>query len=192
MKKYFTNIKDAIVTTSIGFSITFRHLFTRSITLQYPEEKWDLPERSRMRLFMDWDDCIGCLKCARACPVDCIHITTNRVPKDFDGLAPTSNGTPRRLFVEQFDIDMSECMYCALCVYPCPESCIYMTREYEFSVLDREELIYDFVTAPEELAQDVHAAIEVEQKAKQEKLRKKREAQAKKKQEEESSKGEEE
>jgi hypothetical protein len=67
-----------------------------------------------------------------------------------------------------------------------------MTREYEFSVLDREELIYDFVTAPEDLTQKVHVAIEEEQKAKQEKLRKKREAQAKKKREEESSKDEEE
>jgi len=187
--QYFKNIKDAVVTTGIGFGVTFRHLFTRSITLQYPAEKWDLPERSRMRLHMDWDDCIGCFKCARACPVDCIHITTTKVPRDFD-LGETSSGTPKRLLVEQFDIDMSECMYCALCVSPCPEECLYMTREYEFSVYDRDELVYDFAHMPDGLKEKAYAAIQAENKAKAEAARKKREARAKKESEQTDIKGE--
>ncbi|HKJ66692.1 MAG TPA: NADH-quinone oxidoreductase subunit I [bacterium] len=171
--QYFRNIKDAVITTGIGFGVTFRHLFTRSVTLQYPTERWELPERSRMQLYMDWDDCIGCFKCARACPVDCIHITTTKVPRDFD-LGETSGGTPKRLLVEQFDIDMSECMYCALCVYPCPEDCIYMIGEYEFSVYDRGDLIYDFAPVPEDLRQKAYAAIEEEKKAKARAREKKR------------------
>ncbi len=133
-----------------------------------------------MRLHMDWEDCIGCFKCARACPVDCIHITTTKVPKDFD-LGETKNGTPKRLLVEQFDIDMSECMYCALCVYPCPEDCIYMTQEYEFSTYDRDDLIYDFAPVPEQLKQDAHAAIEEEKKRKAEARAKKKRERARKK-----------
>lgn len=187
--QYFKNIKDAVVTTGVGFGVTFKHLFTRSITLQYPTEKWDLPERSRMRLHMDWQDCIGCFKCARACPVDCIHITTTKVPKDFD-LGETSNGSQKRLLVEQFDIDMSECMYCALCVSPCPEECLYMTREYEFSVYDRNELVYDFVRMPAGLKEKAYAAIQAENKAKAEAARKKREARAKKESEQTNIKGE--
>jgi len=187
--QYFKNIKDAVVTTGVGFGVTFRHLFTRSITLQYPTEKWDLPERSRMRLHMDWEDCIGCFKCARACPVDCIYITTTKVPKDFD-LGETANGTPKRLLVEQFDIDMSECMYCALCVSPCPEECLYMTREYEFSVYDREELIYDFVTMPEGLTEEAYVAIQEEKRAKAEAARKKKEARAEKESKQTDTKGE--
>ena len=179
MKKYFRNIKDAIVTTAIGLKVTFRHLFTKSVTVQYPSERWELPERSRMRLYMDWDDCIGCLKCARACPVDCIYITTKKVPKGFEELGKTSNGTPKRLFVEQFDIDMSECMYCSLCVDPCPEDCIYMTREYEFSVYEREELVYDFVTASEGLKESVYEAMEEEEQARREALKRKEAAKAK-------------
>lgn len=187
--QYFKNIKDAVVTTGVGFGVTFRHLFTRSVTLQYPTEKWDLPERSRMRLQMDWEDCIGCFKCARACPVDCIYITTTKVPKDFD-LGETASGTPKRLLVEQFDIDMSECMYCALCVDPCPEDCLYMTREYEFSVYDREELVYDFVTMPDGLKENAYAAIQEEKKAKAEAARKKKEARAKKESKQTDTKGE--
>lgn len=187
--QYFKNIKDAVVTTGVGFGVTFKHLFTRSITLQYPSEKWDLPERSRMRLHMDWQDCIGCFKCARACPVDCIHITTTKVPKDFD-LGETSNGSPKRLLVEQFDIDMSECMYCALCVPPCPEECLYMTREYEFSVYDRNELVYDFVRMPAGLKEKAYTAIQAEKKVKAEAARKKREAKAEKESEQTNIKGE--
>lgn len=180
MIKYFTNIKEAVVTNTIGFGVTFRHLFTKSVTLQYPDEKWNLPERSRMRLQMDWQDCIGCLKCARACPVDCIHIETAKVPRDFDELGKTKNGTQKRLLVEQFDIDMSECMYCSLCVDPCPEECLYMTREYEFSVYDRDELIYDFAPVPEQLKANAYEAIEEEKRVKEEQRRKKIEAAARK------------
>ena len=46
---------------------------------------------------------------------------------------------------------MSECCYCNLCTYPCPEECIFMTGgpnakkhpiDYEFSEPDRSDLIY--------------------------------------------------
>ena len=65
----------------------------------------------------------------------------------------TSNGTRKALVVTRFDIDMSECCYCNLCTYPCPEECIYMTGgpnakkhpiDYEFSEPDRSDLIYRF------------------------------------------------
>jgi len=180
MIKYFTNIKEAIVSNAIGFGVTFRHLFKPSVTLQYPDEKWNLPERSRMRLHMDWEDCIGCQKCARACPVDCIHMTVTKVPRDFDELGKTKNDTQKRLLVEDFYIDLSECMYCSLCVYPCPEDCLYMTREYEFSVYERDDLIADFAPVPEQLMKNAYEAIEEEQRQKEEARRKKKEAAAKK------------
>ena len=57
------------------------------------------------------------------------------------------------MVVTRFGIDMTECCYCNLCVYPCPEECIYMTGgpnaekhdiDYEFSEYDRNDLIYRF------------------------------------------------
>ena len=65
----------------------------------------------------------------------------------------TSNGTNKVQVVTRFDIDMTECCYCNLCTYPCPEECIYMTGgpnskkhpiDYEFSEHDRSDLIYRF------------------------------------------------
>ena len=82
MKQYFKDIYESIVTVFKGMVITFRHLFTKSCTLQYPDEKWTLPELSRMRLFNKIEDCIGCGQCVRACPVDCIYMTTEKRTKE--------------------------------------------------------------------------------------------------------------
>ena len=54
---------------------------------------------------------------------------------------------------------MAECMYCNLCVYPCPEECIYMVGgpnaekheiDYEFSQYKRDGMIFEFVDATDE------------------------------------------
>ena len=173
MKRYFTDIYESVSSILGGMSITLLHLFKArndNVTLQYPEEKWPRPERNigfdhssynviRSRLHVDMDDCIGCLKCERACPVDCIKIETEKAPargedlKEIKHKGVTSNGTRKALVVTRFDIDMSECCYCNLCTYPCPEECIFMTGgpnakkhpiDYEFSEPDRSDLIYRF------------------------------------------------
>jgi len=153
MSGYFKNIFDGIVTVLIGMKVTWRHLFTRAVTIQYPDVKLKLPERARNRLYVNMDDCIGCDQCALACPVDCITIETVKSTPDVD-LGLTSMGTKKRLYVTRFDIDIAKCCYCALCVYPCPTDCIKMTDVYEFSEYERRNLIYTFaVMSPEEIDQ---------------------------------------
>ena len=173
MKRYFTDIWETLTTILGGMGITLVHLIRArndNVTLQYPEERWPRPERNigfehsnynviRSRLHVDMDDCIGCLKCERACPVDCIKIETEKAPsrgediKDIHHIGITANGTRKALVVTRFDIDMTECCYCNLCTYPCPEECIFMTGgpnakkhpiDYEFSEPDRSDLIYRF------------------------------------------------
>ena len=145
MGRYFKNIWEGVFTVLIGMKITWRHLFTPAVTIQYPDVKLKLPERARNRLYVNIDDCIGCDQCSMACPVDCITIKTLKSTPDVD-LGLTSVGTKKRLYVPQFDIDIAKCCYCALCVYPCPTECIKMTDVYEFSEYDRGNLIYNFAT----------------------------------------------
>lgn len=153
MKEYFNNIFTALFTILVGMRVTFRHLFTPSVTIQYPDVKPPLPERERNRLYVNMDDCIGCDQCARACPVNCIEIeTVKSVPGE--DLGKTSNGKKKALWVTKFTIDFAKCCYCQLCVFPCPTECIYMTDVYEFSEYDRNNLIYNFSTlTPEERRQ---------------------------------------
>ncbi|MDX1699307.1 MAG: NADH-quinone oxidoreductase subunit I [Melioribacteraceae bacterium] len=145
MKQYLKNTYDAIYTVLVGMKITFRHLFFPSVTIQYPEVKPVMPERARNRLYVNMDDCIGCDQCSRACPVNCIEIETIKAtPDDSPGL--TSQGKKKALWVTKFDIDIAKCCFCSLCVYPCPTECIEMTKVYEYSEFERDDLIYNFVT----------------------------------------------
>ena len=143
MKKYLKNTWEALWTIFIGMKITFKHLFVPAVTIQYPDEHRPIPDRARNRLYVNIDDCIGCMQCQRACPVQCINIeTVKAVPGDEPG--NTSLGTKKALWVTRFEIDFAKCMYCQLCVFPCPTECIYMTEVFEFSEDKREELVYNF------------------------------------------------
>ncbi len=146
MKSYFKNIYQTLSSIMAGMKITFSHIPQKSVTIQYPEQRLQLPERERNRIFVNMDDCIGCDQCAKACPVSCIEIETFKaVPGDIVGkTGVTSNGKKKALFVPKFTIDFAKCCFCQLCVFPCPTDCIYMTDVFEYSVFKRDGLIYEF------------------------------------------------
>ena len=178
MSEYINNIIYGVNSFVTGLKVTWNHFMNKKdlvATLQYPHEKWPIPERNigfdhseynliRSRLHVDIDDCIACMQCEKACPVDCIKIDFIKPPKDsgFD-CGITSNDTQKKMIVSRFTIDMSECMYCNLCVFPCPEECIYMVGgpnaekheiNYEFSQYKRDGLIFEFADATDDMIRD--------------------------------------
>ncbi|MDI6401968.1 NADH-quinone oxidoreductase subunit I [Balneolaceae bacterium ANBcel3] len=182
MVKLLNNTYTTFKTIFNGMGITFRHLFKRSVTVQYPEVRDVLPERVRLKLHVNIDDCIGCRLCERACPVECITIGTIKSTDD-DDLGETSTGHKKRLWVNQFDIDMAKCCYCELCVHPCPTDCITMVEDYEYSVYDRQDLLFGFSDmTPEQVneAEEKLAKEALEKKKKKEaaKLAKKKKAES--------------
>ena len=195
MSEYFLEIVNGVKTFLTGMKMTLKHYSNKEdlvATLQYPHEKWPIPERDigfenseynliRSRLHVDIDDCIGCLQCERVCPVDCIKIDTIKPPKGQSvEFGMTSNDTEKKMLVTRFTIDMAECMYCNLCAYPCPEECIYMVGgpneqkheiDYEFSKYERDGLQYEFAFPTEAQILEVGGEKYLEvQKAKVEKF----------------------
>jgi len=100
---------------------------TGALTMQYPEEKWPMPEgyRGAPVLVMDQDGrekCVSCQLCEFVCPPRAIRITPGSIP----GSDPFANVEKRP---REFDIDMLRCIYCGMCEEVCPEEAIFLRKE---------------------------------------------------------------
>lgn len=221
MDKYIRNIYKGVYTVLVGMRITIRQFFEPNVTHQYPyqhdfEKKQnvrEIPKGYRGQLYNRIEDCIGCKKCELICPVDCITITGDKLPKGeqlwdsmnvvhlkdgreiigiiegddkkimsedamtltnittrlgpqevIDRLEPSEDDNrtqtinvdevsrvvtrnPVVFYLDQFDIDMSICMYCGLCTEVCPTQCLVMKDSLdgiEYSSFDRTDLIFNF------------------------------------------------
>ena len=106
---WFRNIYEAVTSTAKGLWITFRYAWdVKPVTIEYPEVREVLPENSRSRLFNDAENCISCLQCAAACPVDCIYIASIKRPKEEQSRTTNGSDTPIRLRLTQYNINTSD------------------------------------------------------------------------------------
>ena len=127
-----------------GMAVTARNFVgsyfdkERLITVQYPEERNPLPENYRNFPFLvyDGDDpnaglrCVACKICEKECPPQCIYIVKSEDKK------PDYMGKPQ-FYPAVFDIDISVCMSCQICVEVCTFEAIKMEKEFELSRRDR-------------------------------------------------------
>jgi NADH-quinone oxidoreductase subunit I len=145
LKDYLHDIWEAMATTAKGMRITARYGVDprETITLQYPEERWEPSERFRGFLYNDIKRCTSCTMCVKVCPVDCIALESVR-------------GADKKLVLVSYDINIGRCMYCGLCVEVCPPKSLKHTSGYEKATVDRGELILHFV--PEE-ADEIKARV---------------------------------
>jgi len=132
----------------------------RLVTVQYPEERHELPEASRNFPFLLYDGkdpeaglrCVACQICEKECPPRCIHIEKSKDKKpDFVG--------KQQAYPAVFDIDVSVCMSCQICVEVCPFDAIRMDKVYELSTDDRfGGLLYTKkeLAKPNEYYQKIH------------------------------------
>lgn len=115
-----------------GMGVAFRNLVRGPITVQYPDERVELPERARWAVIPLYDDggaarCTACMNCVRACP-DAILRLASTTRED------------RTRHIERFDYEVGACMMCGLCVESCPFDAIAMGHDYELATTDVERM----------------------------------------------------
>jgi NADH-quinone oxidoreductase subunit I len=122
-----------------GLAVTLKHALRPSITQQYPEEKPDLPPRTRGVIALKEANCTVCYKCSRECPDWCIYIDAHKETHE-----PASGGKGRSMKVlDRFAIDYALCMYCGICVEVCPFDALFWSPEFEYSEYDLVELTHE-------------------------------------------------
>ncbi len=122
-----------------GMSLTFKHIFQKKWTMQYPEQKsdaeWTISNRWRGTHRMSVDEngkakCVACGLCPQVCPANCIKL----VPGEDE------HGNRYPLV---YEIDEFRCVFCGYCQEVCPEEAIHVGVHYENAELSREGFVYD-------------------------------------------------
>jgi NADH-quinone oxidoreductase subunit I len=126
-----------------GLFITIRHLFTRKVTVKYPEQVRERSVVYRGQHMLKRDDqgrenCTACGLCALSCPAEAITMTAaERKPSE------------KHLYREEkyasvYEINMLRCIFCGLCEEACPKDAVYLTESKVLvpSSYNREDFIF--------------------------------------------------
>ena len=131
VKKFFKTFFLTELLT--GLKTTGRHMFTKSVTVQFPDEETPKSNRFRglhaLRRYPNGEErCIACKLCEAVCPA--LAITIESEQRD-DGSRRTT----------RYDIDLFKCVYCGFCEEACPTDAIVETRISNYHFEKRGEQI---------------------------------------------------
>ena len=139
-----------------GMSITLSHLFKKSATIQYPEQKRIMAPVYRGQHVLKRDEngaerCTSCGMCAVACPAEAITMESAERKKGEEHLYREEK------YASKYEINMLRCIFCGLCEEACPKEAIFLTDRIVDTEFEREDFIY----GKDKLVEKVNERIDV-------------------------------
>jgi NADH-quinone oxidoreductase subunit I len=142
-----------------GMSITFKHIFRKKPTVNYPEKTRPFSPVFRGLQVLNRDEegrerCTACGLCAVACPAEAITMeAAERLPGE-------EHLYKEEKYAAKYEINMLRCIFCGFCEDACPKDAIYLTETFAPANYTRKGFIYgkeellipDPKTQPEEFA----------------------------------------
>src|SRR4026208_1838910 len=125
-----------------GMIITFRHIFKKKATINYPEQKRSFSAVFRGLQILNRDEegrerCTACGLCAVACPAEAITMEAAE-------RWPTEEHLYREeKYAARYEINMLRCIFCGLCEEACPKDAVYLSETFAPSNFNRSSFIYD-------------------------------------------------
>jgi NADH-quinone oxidoreductase subunit I len=115
-----------------GFVITMRNMLRGTMTVQYPEQRLELPDRARWTVTPRFNEdgtpkCTACLICVKECPDHVLRLESS-----------TNDAGGKH--IDAYVYELGACMMCGLCVEACPFDAIEMSHEYELATRSHDDL----------------------------------------------------
>jgi len=139
ISKYFEGLFRGIFSLLTGMSVTWKELWTKKVTQQYPENRETLviSDRFRCELVMPHDEsnehaCTACGICEMNCPNGTIQVISKMIE--------TEDGKKKKI-LDRYVWDLGMCTFCNLCVITCPSDAIKFNNNFENAVFTRSKLI---------------------------------------------------
>ncbi len=138
VSQYFKGLFGGIASLLTGMGVTFKELFKKKLTEQYPENRATLviSDRFKAELTMPHDEnnehaCTACGICQMNCPNGTITVKSKMIE--------TEEGKKKKI-LEEYIYDLGMCTFCNLCVITCPSDAIQFSNDFENALFTRSKL----------------------------------------------------